>query len=404
MKLERLAMSVDEKKTIIFTSDGKELSYDDTCIYEGLTCKNIEDIDGYKSAKEYAINVMREQYSKILSRQFDNIVVLSGAGTSIGIGCGNKKGQSVSGLWEKVVSKIGKDNLEKFAEAINYEKFNIANTNLEVFLSKALISEAYNHQELVSDGINIIESVIREECDLTLPENSPHEIFLKSITSRKLKYSRVKIFTLNYDLLFEQAASKGGYVVIDGFSFTVPRVFNGVNFDYDIVIRNNQRSLTEDNYAPKVFHLYKPHGSLDWEKINNHVEKNKNPETPVMIYPSASKYEASYEQPYFEMISRFQNELRKTNTLLLVIGFSFYDKHLDTMITEAMNSNPSLSLMIVDPYANENDCFNKYRERALKQNGVSIISEKFEDFVKYYPYSKIYNFSEDIKHYESIQQ
>lgn len=397
-------MSVDEKKTIIFTSDGKEISYDDTCIYEGLTCKNIEDIDEYKSAKEYAINVMREQYSKILSRQFDNIVVLSGAGTSIGIGRGNKKGQSVSGLWEKVVSKMGKDILEKFAEAINYEKFNIANTNLEVFLSKALISEAYNHQELVSDGINIIESVIREECDLTLPENSPHEIFLKSITSRKLKYSRVKIFTLNYDLLFEQAASKGGYVVIDGFSFTVPRVFNGVNFDYDIVIRNNQRSLTEDNYAPKVFHLYKPHGSLDWEKINNHVEKNKNPETPVMIYPSASKYEASYEQPYFEMMSRFQNELRKTNTLLLVIGFSFYDKHLDTMITEAMNSNPSLSLMIVDPYANENDCFNKYRERALKQNGVSIISEKFEDFVKYYPYSKIYNFSEDIKHYESIQQ
>lgn len=383
-------------KKVLYTGDGKVISYDDDFVYDGSICKSIDDVDGFETTKDYALNIMREQYSKLLSRQFDNIVVLSGAGTSIDIGTDNKKGQSVSGLWEKVVANIGKETLKKFSDAIMWKNFDINNTDLEAFLSKAIISEAYNHQDLVSDNINIIESVIREECNLTLPDNSPHEIFLRNITSRKLKYSRVKIFTLNYDLLFEQAASKGGYVVIDGFSFNTPRVFNGVNYDYDIVIRNNMRSLTEDNYAPKVFHLYKPHGSLDWEKINDHVEKNNNPKIPVMIYPSASKYEASYEQPYFEMMSRFQNELRKNNTILLVIGFSFYDKHIDTMITEAMNSNHSLSLIIVAPDANVNNCFSKYRDRALKQRGISIISETFEDFAKYYPYSKIYDFSEDI--------
>ncbi len=388
--------------TVLYTGDSKVISYDDECVYDGLTTIKLDDLDGVDSTEEYAVETMRDQYYKLLSRQFDNIVVLSGAGTSIGIGTESKKGQSVSGLWEKVVDKIGADTLKKVADAIKYNEFDIKETNLETFLSKALISEAFEHQDFVLKNINIIESVIREECDLTLPDNSPHEIFLRSITSRKSKYSRVKIFTLNYDLLFEQAASKGGYVVIDGFSFTVPRIFNGVNYDYDVVIRNSQRSLSEENYAPKVFHLYKPHGSLDWGKIDEHVEKIIYPEKPVMIYPSASKYEASYEQPYFEMMSRFQTELRKNNTLLLVIGFSFYDKHIDTMISEAIHSNPSLTLVIVAPDVHENNCFKKYRERALEQKGVSLISEKFEDFAKHYPYSKIYDFTEDMKRYESV--
>lgn len=60
-----------------------------------------------------------------------------------------------------------------------------------------------------------------------------------------LHYQRAKIFTLNYDLLFEQAAAKGGYVVIDGFSFSMPRTFSGVYFDYDIVVRNRTKSSAD---------------------------------------------------------------------------------------------------------------------------------------------------------------
>lgn len=391
-----------DKKNTIFTGDCKQIYYDENSVFDDNYILKKEDVEDYDTTEEYAISVMRDYYRKLLSRQFDNVVVLSGAGTSIGIGVGSKTGKSVKGLWKKVVDKIGERELEEFSRLIKFEEFSIDDTNLEAFLSKAFVSESFFHQEKVESIIKRIESIIRDECNLVLPENSPHEIFLRNITARKLKYSRVKIFTLNYDLLFEQAASKGGYVVIDGFSFTVPRIFNGVNFDYDVVIRNNQRSLTEENFAPKVFHLYKPHGSLDWDRKDKTVEKTKEPTNPVMIYPSASKYEASYEQPYFEMMSRFQNELRKDNTLLLVIGFSFYDKHIDAMISEAINSNNSLTMVIVAPDANKNECFNKYQDRALRQKGISLISEKFEDFAKNYPYSKIYDLSEDVKHYESI--
>jgi len=349
---------------------------------------------GDNTPEQCAYKLMREHYSKVLSRQYENIVILSGAGTSVGIGGGGKKGKTMRGLWSAVVSELKFKTLEKFSEDVKFTPVSEEYTDLEGLLSKAILSEAFSPREDVQAIIDKIEGIIRRECSLELPDNAPHERFLRKLTARKLKYSRAKIFTLNYDLLFEQAASKGGYVVIDGFCFNTPRVFNGINYDYDIVIRNNNRSLSEENFAPKVFHLYKPHGSLDWDRHNGIVIKSSNPLKTVMIYPSSSKYEASYEQPYFEMISRFQNELRKKNTLLMVIGFSFYDKHITAMIMEALNSNPSITIVVISPDLEKGENFIALKEKSKKQRGIILINETFENFTRYYPYSEIYDYVE----------
>ena len=89
--------------------------------------------------------------------------------------------------------------------------------------------------------INKLENKIAQACKLTLHAQSPHKTFLNKITARKPSDSRVKLFTTNYDTLFEQAANKAGFVVIDGFSFTHPREFSGRYFDYDIVNREKTR-------------------------------------------------------------------------------------------------------------------------------------------------------------------
>ena len=123
--------------------------------------------------------------------------------------------------------------------------------------------------------------------------------------------------------MFEQSACESNFVVIDGFSFSQPRIFSGRNYDYDIVSRNQSRVKEEDNFIQKVFHLYKLHGSVNWEKQDNKIIQKEEPDEPLMIYPHQSKYESSYEQPYFEMMSRFQSNLRKENVFLITIGFSF---------------------------------------------------------------------------------
>jgi len=201
-------------------------------------------------------------------------------------------------------------------------------------------------------------------------------------------------------LLFEKAASKGGYVVIDGFSFNTPRIFNGTNFDYDIVTRNTNKAISEESFSPKVFHLYKIHGSLDWQRISNPESdtfiKTDTPTVPVMIYPSNSKYEASYEQPYFEMISRFQQELRGKNTLLIVIGFSFYDKHIKAMIDEALNVNPSITMVVICSNVKDATKYTYLKNKTLFMKNIVLVSETFEDFSKYFPYSDMYDYSEGV--------
>lgn len=390
----------------IFYSESVNISYDTTNVYINGSQISDEDKAGL-SSESYAYQKMRKAYHDVASKQYENVIVLSGAGTSVGIGTNGKNGKTMAGLWTEVVSQIGFENLKKFAKSIKFAPVNEDYTDLEQLLSHAMLAEAYSPRAYVAKMIYKIEAIIRENCSLILPDDAPHIGFIRKITSRKLKYSRAKIFTLNYDLLFEQAASKGGYVVIDGFSFNMPRVFSGVNFDYDIVTRSTNRAISEENFSPKVFHLYKIHGSLDWDRIQNGDSeifvKTDCPKSPVMIYPSSSKFESSYEQPYFEMISRFQQELRGKNTLLIVIGFSFYDKHIKAMIDEALNVNPSITMMVIGPDVKNDTKYKDLKHKAGYMKNIYLICENFENFTKNFPYSEIYDYTEGgIKKIESV--
>ena len=108
----------------------------------------------------------------------------------------------------------------------------------------------------------------------------------------------------------------------------------------------------EDNFVQRVFHLHKLHGSLNWErdKEDKKVRIKEDPDNPLMVYLREAKYEDSYEQPFFEMMARFQRNLRLNNdTLLVCIGYSFNDKHINAAIEEALNQNPGFRLAVIDP-------------------------------------------------------
>lgn len=361
---------------------------DDKIYYNG---KIIE----YEGDFEEAVkNKKVEIYRSFLSRHFDNTIVLTGAGSSFGIGKTEIKGMTMKKLWEEIVNECGKESIEKLGKKINYKIDDITKVNLEEFLSHAsLFLLLYNDTcSEVEEIVNKIKQIIINNCTIIMPEDAPHKEFLKRITARKLKHNRLKLFTTNYDMLFEQAANECGFTMIDGFTFTFPRVFNGNNYDYDIVIRKNSRITAQENYASKVFHLYKLHGSLDWERDNESDQIRKcdfvNNKRPVMIFPSSIKYETSYEQPFFEMMSRFQTELRMDNALLIIIGYSFGDKHINSMIFEALELNHSLQLVIVDPCI-EN--FDEIIKRTQRSANIMLIKCDFKELALNYPYSYAYS-------------
>lgn len=77
---------------------------------------------------------------------------------------------------------------------------------------------------------------------------------------------------------------------------------------------------------PSLFHLLKLHGSVAWDSSSGAVRKGhgSQPDDPVLIYPSAAKYQL----PYLEFMSRFQIALRRPDIGLAVVGFGFNDAHI----------------------------------------------------------------------------
>jgi len=345
---------------------------------------------------QYATKVKRDKYQKFLNRQFENLIVLTGAGSSVGVGEDEKKGRLLSQLWDDTKNLLGEDKLDAFCNLVNYtdKKEGRYIKNLEKLLSVANAAKDFvDSTETINipDTILEIEALIKDKCELKLPSGAPHHTFVEKITRRKVTLPRAKVFTLNYDTLFEQAGRKGNFTIIDGFSFTFPRYFSGRNFDYDVVLRDKSRLKEEDNFINRVFHLYKPHGSVDWKKTKEGIKQSDSVEKALMIYPKDSKYESSYEQPFFEMMSRFQQNLRKDNVLLICIGFSFNDKHIVTAIQEALEQNSGFQIMVLNKGIDTSGSFKWLYDLSMKHSNIVLMDELFSDFALHYPLLKSYN-------------
>ena len=168
-----------------------------------------------------------------------------------------------------------------------------------------------------------------------------HRSFLTSLLQRPLNLRRANIFTLNYDLAFEYACDELGIEYINGF------------------VGGKVRRIE------RVIKYYKLHGSLNW------VYKNQNKNNPyglyeipielvrmklknkmdnlgeIMIYPTSSKKEYTLNFPYSELFRKFADRLQQPEAVLFVIGYSFYDEHVNDIIYQAL-ANPSFTLVIVD--------------------------------------------------------
>lgn len=108
-----------------------------------------------------------------------------------------------------------------------------------------------------------------------------------------------------------------------------------------------------------------------------------------MIFPRYGKFESSYQQPYFEMMSRLQASLRQPNSGLLIIGYGCKDKHINEPLLSALRSNVGLKVALIDPVL-ETNVENQVHSflRHLVDEGdarVSLVSAKFQDFTRYIP-------------------
>jgi len=339
------------------------------------------------------------------SLQMQHVVVLAGSGTSLGP---VTNGPSMWTLWDYSVNGNPgtKDDVREISEAaskviaaIRYE-ISAEGENIEALLSRCEAYLQVNDDIDVANFVTSSKKVILEKCSEFIDHDNPdqlaaHRTFLHRLSRRRVRDSRLKLFTTNYDLCFENAAGRQGLVVLDGFSFTQPRHFDPRFFLYDIV----RRPTTGDEVGTPlegVFHLYKLHGSVNWSRSGDSaidVVSNPTPESACLIYPAKGKYQQSYVQPHLEVVSQYFSVLREPNTCLIVTGFGFNDDHLSEPILAAVRTNPHLRLIVVNPSADdltarsteENKYWDVLFGLAKQGEDVWLINATFGDFAEMIP-------------------
>jgi hypothetical protein len=311
-----------------------------------------------KEEKKLDRDAATEQIQRALSEviRCQNLVVLSGLGTSLCVIDGSnpttRKAPTMPDLWKRVKVAYDPEDNGLWTKLLASVRHTTGSENIEELLSECKVAENFLRDaelKALQDFITLAEKEIRTAVNFLTPADAlpVHSAFLQRIARRSSGKGRAKIFTTNYDLCFERAAKDGRFVVIDGFSPTLPPTFDPVYFTYDIVRRGSEGDASA--FIPNVFHLYKLHGSIDWERCEGDIEKKHDTDKPLLIYPRSSKYEQAFSQPYLEMMAAFQAALREPNTGLVIVGFGFNDNHIAEPILSAIRSNLGLKVVVVDP-------------------------------------------------------
>lgn len=175
----------------------------------------------------------------------------------------------------------------------------------------------------------------------------------------------LRVFSLNYDLCFERNEPRDK---------EIERGFDPTKRSWDW-----RRFEAREEYQPAIY-LYKFHGSIDWERYKEEgnilKEVESIPDEPDLIF--GTDYKMQYIDPYLF----YAYELRKYSLetqLILVIGYSFGDEHINGILKQALEANRDTKLILVSPHIQKEDIRDKLQHRKDKQ--IIIVNKRAKEFI-----------------------
>lgn len=249
----------------------------------------------------------------------------------------------IAGLTAIVAAKLPADIRAKFDLASkSLEEDGRAHPNIEDILTyvrslRQIVGTGsvreFNVAEL--DALNgAISEQIVKIVNVELPEDpNSFDQVARWIGSTQRSFP-VELFTTNYDLLLEKALERNRIPFFDGFS--------GVQNAF-----LDQQSLEDDRLPARWARVWKLHGSINWklDELGNAIRSNVSDTAACpLIHPSHLKYSESRRMPYLAMIDRMRAFLKQPSALLAVCGYSFGDDHLNEVLLQGAQANPTAAI------------------------------------------------------------
>lgn len=400
--------------------------------------KGAEDI--LKNKKELGDDTSLESVLKKIQDSFLKVLDNKNLSFLLGSGCSSYKieTESYKEIGIPVMAPLAKEfySLPEFKEqkewlkkelSIDVSQLNFA-TNLETFLS-TLHSLSFYHSKtsetkkddkpvkkfsemevaekidhiiiqardfLLEKCLNLENSKTEKDKDsIDKPLIELYKQFFRKLLSRNSTLPRLNIFTTNYDLYSERAMDLLGIHYVNGFTGGISKFFNPAIFNYALA---EKMDLSQSKWSviDNFFYLYKIHGSVNWIEADgeNKLFKVKEIQEPtidelkgkdsIMIHPTPLKYNASLGSPYSDLFREFQKKLMQNNNILVTIGYSFSDEHINNLIFQAFTI-PSFRLIVIgEPVIRNEAKEDEYRNNIqklldLNDSRIWIIGEKWPE-------------------------
>ncbi len=248
-------------------------------------------------------------------------------------------------------------------------------------------------KEYESDLYTYIERKIIDDC---YPEwlctSNPNISYLNElkqfISNLSSSQTKLDVFTLNNDLIMEKA-------------------FQEENTLYTGFVSNkwvgfNKTDIPDDVYSNSRLNYYKLHGSLDWIRLADGTIKRKSESNdnenieidPLLIFGYGAKIYTV--DPFFSLLELFKLKL-KEKKYYLVVGYSFFDPHINNLIFNELMNDESKILFIFNPKLSdkiqEEDFEEKNELTILKHEKKKFLIEEFENIQKNPLYSDLPEFN-----------
>ncbi|MGS0973155.1 MAG: SIR2 family protein [Candidatus Izemoplasmataceae bacterium] len=238
-----------------------------------------------------------------------------------------------------IQEEAGTSNIEKILDLIERKIDAIGLSTL----NGLSVDEFKDLKENIEANIFDIVSVVSSNTTINELQKLPHYLFARWIGKADRKYP-IEIFTTNYDYLFESCLEANNVPYFDGFTGSLAPFFYSL-------------SVEDFTYLPNETKLWKLHGSLGWKILEDKIVRCKtNPSNKeLLIYPSSLKYSNSKKMPYIAIIDRLCNFIEQEDSILIVLGYSFGDEHINERIITSLKKahNSHVFAFVYDKYENE---------------------------------------------------
>jgi hypothetical protein len=215
--------------------------------------------------------------------------------------------------------------------------------NYEEALGKAR-TPGYSRIDVSPSQVKILEEAIKESfwaMNMALGQRA--SMYLSGESKRSIQEFLPKfdaIFTLNQDLLLEfhyDAGHQPSRWIGSYYPGIEPEIATPLNAGEVIRVERRVGTIKAPDASRQP--IYKLHGSVEWVDGSD-----------SLFVVGGGKEAYIQSKPLLRRYSEiFREYLRQPNVRLMIIGYGFADEHINQLLVEASQSNPSLGVFHVHP-------------------------------------------------------